>query len=267
MNYLHGIVLGVIQGLTEFLPVSSTAHLRIFGELFGWGDPGAAFTAVTQIGTETAVLIYFRKDIARITVSWMRSLRGVHTAESRLGWLVLVGTLPIAVLGLTFQDTIENEFRNLYLVAGALILFSFVLLMADRKAGERDLDSLKFRDGVLLGVMQSLALIPGVSRSGGTIAGGLFLGLHRQAAARYSFLLAIPAVLASAGLEATKISRDTTAQWGPTLVATVIAFAVALVVIKWLMRFITHHTFKPFIAYRLLLGSSVLLLLATGVIG
>lgn len=267
MNYGQGFALGVIQGLTEFLPISSTAHLRIFSELFGWKDPGAAFTAVTQLGTETAVLIFFRHDIARIIRGWLVSVfRRQHSAESRLGWLVIAGTLPIAVLGLLFQDTIETTFRNLYLIAGALIAFSIVLLLADRRAGKREIETLTVRDGIALGFMQALALIPGVSRSGGTIAGGLFLGLNRVAAARYSFLLAIPAVLASAGLEATKISSDTHASWGPTILATVVAFAVALGVISWLLRFISAHTFRPFIGYRIVLGLSVIGLLLTGAI-
>lgn len=267
MSYGQGVLLGIIQGLTEFLPISSTAHLRILSEFFGWSDPGAAFTAVTQIGTETAVVIFFRHDIARITQAWIASIvRRVHTPESRLGWLVIVGTLPIAVLGLAFQDTIETTFRDLSLIAVALIGFSAVLLIADRRAGARELQTLTVREGLFLGTMQALALVPGVSRSGGTIAGGLFLGLNRVAAARYSFLLAIPAVFASAGLQATKISNDASASWGPTLVATVVAFAVALAVISWLLKFITVHTFRPFIGYRIALGVLVLALLWSGTI-
>lgn len=266
MNYFHGLILGLIQGLTEFVPISSTAHLRIFSEIFGWQDPGAAFTAVTQFGTESAVLIFFRHDIARIVKAWTRSIfRREHSAESRLGWLVIVGTLPIAILGLLFQDTIESTFRNLYLIASAMLLFSAVLWVADRRAANvREIESLSVKDGVILGFMQALALIPGVSRSGGTIAGGLFLGLNRIAAARYSFLLAIPAVLSSAALEATKISQESNPAWGPTLLATLVAFGVALVVISWLLRFISHHTFKPFVFYRVALASMVLLALLSG---
>lgn len=266
MNYFHGLILGLIQGLTEFVPISSTAHLRIFSEIFGWQDPGAAFTAVTQFGTESAVLIFFRHDIARIVKAWTRSIfRREHSSESRLGWLVIVGTLPIAILGLLFQDTIESTFRNLYLIASAMLLFSAVLWVADRRAANvREIESLSVKDGVILGFMQALALIPGVSRSGGTIAGGLFLGLNRIAAARYSFLLAIPAVLSSAALEATKISQESNPAWGPTLLATLVAFGVALVVISWLLRFISHHTFKPFVFYRVALASMVLLALLSG---
>lgn len=265
MSYVHAVVLGVIQGLTEFLPISSTAHLRICSDLFGWGDPGAAFTAVTQFGTESAVIFFFRHDIFAIIKAWIRSItRRVHTAESRLGWMVIIGTLPIAVLGLLFQDTIETTFRSLYLIAGALIVFSAVLWFADRRAGDRSLETLSVRDGLFLGVMQSLALLPGVSRSGGTIAGGLFLGLNRVSAARYSFLLAIPAVLASAGLQATKISSDAAVSWGPTIAATLVAFVVAMFVIAWLLRFVTTHSFAPFIGYRITVGITVLGLLSVG---
>lgn len=268
MDYFHALILGLIQGLTEFLPISSTAHLRIFSELFGWQDPGAAFTAVTQFGTESAVLIYFRHDISRIIKAWIRSLfRREHSPDSRLGWLVIVGTLPIAIFGLAFQDTIETTFRSLYLIGFAMLLFSGVLWLADRKArNRRDIETLTVKDGLFLGFMQSLALIPGVSRSGGTIAGGLYLGLTRVAAARYSFLLAIPAVLSSAALEATKIADESNPAWGPTLLATVIAFVVALAVIAWLLRFISNHTFKPFIVYRVVLALAVLGLLASGTI-
>lgn len=268
MTYAHGFVLGLIQGLTEFLPISSTAHLRISAELFGWQDPGAAFTAVTQFGTESAVLIFFRRDIARITRAWLLSITGRgRSPESRLGWLVIVGTVPIVLLGLVFQDGIETSFRGLYVVAFAMLVFSGVLWVADRRPKQRKgLEELTVRDGMVLGVMQSLALIPGVSRSGGTIAGGLFLGLSRVDAARYSFLLAIPAVLGSAALEATKISSDAYVSWGPTIVATVVAFLVALAVITWLMRFISYRSFAPFIAYRIALSTLVIGALVSGII-
>lgn len=270
MDLLTAIVLGVVQGATEFLPISSNAHLRVVGEVFGWGDPGAAFTAVTQLGTESAVLIYFRKDIARILRAWTRSLfsaEGRSEPDARLGWFVIVGTLPIAILGLAFQDLIEGNLRDLRVVASALLLFSVVLAWADRRArNERDLASLSGRDAILLGLWQALALIPGVSRSGGTIAGGLLLGLHRAAAARYSFLLAIPAVLASAGLELTKIGGEGHAPWLPTVVATAIAFVVGYVVIAWLLRFVTQHSFAVFVRYRVALALVIFVLLGTGVI-
>src|SRR3712207_5596165 len=192
MSWLEAVVLGLVQGLTEFLPISSSAHLRVVGELFGWGDPGAAFTAITQIGTEAAVLMYFRADIARIVVAWLRSL-GSRAARSdpdaRMGWLIIVGSIPIVVLGLLFQDDIETTFRDLRIVATALVLFSLVLFWADRVgAKRRELDQLTVPHGIGYGFAQAMALIPGVSRSGGTITAGLFLGYSRAAAARYSFL-------------------------------------------------------------------------------
>lgn len=270
MDLFHAIVLGIIQGATEFLPISSNAHLRVFSDLFGWGDPGAAFTAVTQIGTETAVLIHFRKEIGQIIRAWLGSL-GDRTRradpQARLGWFVIAGTLPIALLGLAFQDIIEGPLRDLRVVAAALLLFSFVLAWADRRARvERDLESLTLRDALALGLWQALALIPGVSRSGGTIAGGLLRGLSRTAAARYSFLLAIPAVLASAGLELTKIGDSGHAPWVPTVVATVIAFLVGYAVIAWLLRFVAQHSFAVFVRYRILLALAIFALLALGLI-
>lgn len=270
MDLITAIVLGVVQGATEFLPISSNAHLRVVAELFGWKDPGAAFTAVTQLGTETAVLIFFRRDILRIGRAWIRSFT-VQEARShpdaRLGWFVIIGTLPIALLGLSFQDLIEGSLRDLRVVAGALLLFSFVLAWSDRRARNiRELDSLGLRDAIILGFWQALALIPGVSRSGGTIAGGLLLGLSRPAAARYSFLLAIPAVLASAGLELTKIGGAGHAPWIPTVVATIIAFAVGYVVIAWLLRFVAQHSFSLFVRYRIALSLLIFLLLGMGTI-
>jgi undecaprenyl-diphosphatase len=270
VDLFQGAILGLIQGLTEFLPISSNAHLRVSAELLGWQDPGAAFTAVTQIGTESAVLIYFRKDIARILRAWSLSLvrkemRADHNA--RLGWFVLLGTLPIAILGLTFQNAIEGPLRDLRVVASALIIFSLVLAWSDRRpANVRTIDSLTTKDALVLGLWQALALIPGVSRSGGTIAGGLFRGLTREAAARYSFLLAIPAVLSSAALELTKIGEGAQAPWLPTLLATAIAFVVGYAVIAWLLRYVVQHSFAIFIRYRLIIGALIFGLLAMGVI-
>lgn len=270
MDLLTAIVLGIVQGATEFLPISSNAHLRVTAELLGWSDPGAAFTAVTQLGTETAVLIYFRQDIFRIIKAWARSVV-VPTARSepdaRLGWFVILGTVPIAVLGLTFQDLIEGGLRDLRVVAGALLVFSFVLAWSDRRASNtRDLHSLRLREAILLGFWQALALIPGVSRSGGTIAGGLLLGLSRTAAARYSFLLAIPAVLASAGLELTKLGQGDHAPWLPTIVATAVAFAVGYLVIAWLLKFVSTHSFRAFVRYRIVVALLIFTLLGVGVL-
>lgn len=270
MSWFEAIVLGIVQGLTEFLPISSSAHLLILSQLFGWDDPGAAFTAVTQIGTEAAVIIYFRHEIAAILRAWARSITQAdarHDPDARIGWLVLLGTIPIAVLGVLFKDQIETAARNLWLVACMLILFGLILGVADalgaRVKTERDLT---VRDGILFGLAQSLALIPGVSRSGATISAGLGLGYTRAAAARYAFLLAVPAVLASGLFEARKIGDDTTVAWGPTLLATVIAFGVGFAVIAWLMKWLTTRTYLPFVLYRLALGGIVLILLATGVL-
>lgn len=270
MTWFEAVVLGIIQGLTEFLPISSSAHLLIVSQLFGWEDPGAAFTAVTQIGTETAVIIYFRREIVAILKAWSRSIYDAdarHDPDARMGWLVLIGTIPIAVLGLTFATQIETVARNLWLTAVMLIVFGIILGVADalgaRVKTERELT---VRDGVLFGLAQSLALIPGVSRSGATISAGLAMGYTRGAAARYAFLLAIPAVLASGFYEATKIGDDTTVAWGPTILATLIAFVVGFAVIAWLMRWLSTKSYLPFVIYRLALGTLVLVLLSAGVL-
>jgi undecaprenyl-diphosphatase len=269
VSWFEAIILGVVQGLTEFLPISSSAHLLILSQLFGWDDPGAAFTAVTQIGTEMAVIIYFRREIGAILRAWARSITNADARrdpDARIGWLVLIGTIPIAVLGVLFKDQIETIARNLWLVSMMLIIFGILLGVADalgaRVKTERDLT---VRDGILFGLAQSLALIPGVSRSGATITAGLTLGYTRAAAARYAFLLAVPAVLASGLFEARKIGDETVA-WGPTLLATVIAFSVGLAVIAWLMKWLTTRTYLPFVIYRVCLGLLVMLLLAFGVL-
>lgn len=270
ISWFEAIVLGVVQGLTEFLPISSSAHILIVSRIFGWGDPGAAFTAVSQIGTETAVLIYFRHDIARILSTWFRSLRHAElrsSLDARMGWYVIVGTIPIAVLGLTFAPIIETAARNLWLVASVLILFGLVLGLADRLGSKiKELDALNVKDGLLFGVGQALALIPGVSRSGATISVGLAMGYSRYAATRYAFLLAIPAVLASGLYEATKIGSDPNVQWGQTLVATLIALVIGYLVIAWLIRWVSTRSYMPFVVYRVVLGSVLLVLLATGVL-
>jgi undecaprenyl-diphosphatase len=273
MSWFEAVVLGVVQGLTEFLPISSSAHLRIVGEAFGWADPGAAFTAITQIGTEIAVLLYFRRDIARIVAAWVGSLfgRGKGDPDARMGWLIIVGSIPIVVLGLLFQDRIETTLRDLRIVAIALVAFSLILYWADRVGRKkRELGDLTVGHGVAFGFAQAMALIPGVSRSGGTITMGLFLGYSRAAAARYSFLLAVPAVLGSGFFQAYEaltgdVAGETVA-WGPTIVATVIAFAVGLSVIAWLLRYLDRGSFTPFVVYRVLLGLLVLALVGTGVL-
>jgi len=270
ISWFEAVVLGLVQGLTEFLPISSSAHILIVSRLFGWGDPGAAFTAVSQIGTETAVLIYFRKDIKSIVTTWTRSLwtPGLRSSlDARMGWYVIVGTIPIAVLGLTFAPIIETAARNLWLVSTVLIVFGIVLGLADRFGHKiKELSALGVRDGVLFGFGQALALIPGVSRSGATISAGLAMGYSRYAATRYAFLLAIPAVLASGLYEATKIGDDPNVQWAQTIVATVIALVVGYLVIAWLIRWVTTRSYMPFVIYRVVLGGALLVLLATGAI-
>ncbi|MEI2641410.1 MAG: undecaprenyl-diphosphate phosphatase [Candidatus Nanopelagicales bacterium] len=270
VSWFEALVLGIVQGLTEFLPISSSAHILIVSTLFGWGDPGAAFTAVTQLGTETAVLVYFRKDIWRILTTWTRSLytpelRG--NIDARMGWYVIIGTLPIGFFGFVFSDQIETAARNLWLVATVLILFGLVLGAADRYGRQdKTLDDLTARTGLIYGFGQALALIPGVSRSGATISTGRVLGFDRPSATRYAFLLAIPAVLVSGLYEATKIGDDTSTSWGPTIFATVIAFFIGYAVISWLIRYVSHGSFLPFVIYRVALGALLLVLLGTGVI-
>jgi undecaprenyl-diphosphatase len=274
VSWFEAVVLGVVQGLTEFLPISSSAHLRIVGEAFGWDDPGAAFTAITQIGTEIAVLLYFRRDIGRIIAAWVASLVGrgkKGDPDARMGWLIIVGSIPIVVLGLLFQDRIETTLRDLRIVAIALVAFSLILYWADRVgAKKRELDQLTVGHGIAFGFAQAMALVPGVSRSGGTITMGLFLGYTRSAAARYSFLLAVPAVLGSGFFQAYEaLTGDVageTVEWGPTIVATVIAFAVGLSVIAWLLRYLNRGSFTPFVVYRVVLGLTVLALVGTGVL-
>lgn len=270
ISWVEAIVLGLVQGLTEFLPVSSSGHLLIVSEAFGWDDPGAAFTAVTQLGTVAAVVVYFWRDIVRILSTWSRSLfqpelRGDLSA--REGWYVIVGTIPIVILGVAFSHKIETAARNLWLVATMLIVVGLVLAVADRTgARAREVSDLNLRHGILFGLAQACALIPGVSRSGATISAGLFLGYTREAATRYSFLLSIPAVLLSGVYEAKKIGgADASVDWGPTLLATAIAFVVGYAVIAWLLRYVSTHSFMPFVIYRVALGVVILILLATGV--
>ncbi|MEV4614656.1 undecaprenyl-diphosphate phosphatase [Kitasatospora sp. NPDC049258] len=270
IDWFHGAVLGLIQGLTEFLPISSSAHLRVFSALLGWDDPGAAFTAVTQLGTESAVLIYFRKDIAAIISAWTIALfRPARRQDpnARLGWFVIMGTLPIGLLGAAFQDTIETSLRDLRVIGTTLIVFGLILAVADRSRAvrhARPISSLTLPHAIGYGLAQSLALIPGVSRSGGTISAGLLLGYSREAAARYSFLLAIPAVLASGTLELFKIGEGPAPAWGPTLLATAIAFVVGYAAIAWFLRYISHNSFLPFVVYRVVLGVLLIVLVSTG---
>lgn len=271
MGWIEALVLGIVQGLTEFLPVSSSAHQSIVGQLFGHGDPGAAFTAINQLGTEAAVIVYFRSDIVRIVRQWVLCLVGKvprDDPDARMGWLVIIGSIPIVVLGLAFQDAIESVFRNLWLTAVMLAGFGIIIGIADRLArNTRTLDHLTWPHGIAYGFAQSLALVPGVSRSGGTIAAGLAMGYTREAAARYSFLLAIPAVVGSGLYEAAGVlGGDVAPAWGHIALATVVAFLIGLAVIHWLLRYISTHNFLPFVIYRLLAAAAVAVLLLSGVL-
>ena len=273
MDLFQSIILGLLQGLTEFLPISSSGHLLIVPALLGWEDPGAAFTAVIQLGTEAAVLIYFRHDLWRIFTTWIRSLREPELRQdvnARMGWYLIAATIPISILGLAFSDQIETAARNLYLVGAMLIVFGIILGIADNYGSrKRDVENLSFRDGVLIGFAQSLALIPGVSRSGATISAGLFLGLNRAAAARFSFLLAIPAVVLSGFYELTKILSGEEAVGVPfinVVVATLVAFVVGYAVIAWFLRYLTNNSFALFVGYRLIVGTGVIILAAAGLI-
>lgn len=275
MNYLDAIVMGLIQGLTEFLPVSSSAHLLILGHFLPFAqDPGAAFTAITQIGTEAAVVIYFWRDIVRIIKNFFLALFGRiprNDPDARMGWLIIVGSIPIVVLGLIFKHQIETIARNLWVVATTLIVFGIILGIADALGRKtRNLQDLTVGKGIIFGLAQALALIPGVSRSGGTISAGLFMGFSRAAAARYSFLLAIPAVLGSGFFELYSSIKDhsltTTVGLGQTAVATVVAFVVGFGVIAFLMRWLSTKSFMPFVIYRILLGLVLIILLGFGLI-
>jgi undecaprenyl-diphosphatase len=273
VSTLESIVLGVVQGLTEFLPISSTAHLRIVPAFAGWEDPGAAFTAVTQLGTMAAVLLFFRADLARITRAWAASLRDPGRRgelDARLGWYILLGTIPIGIAGIVFKHPIENGARDLYLIGAMLIVAGLVLLAAERAGRrERDVDSLTARDGAIIGCVQALALVPGVSRSGATISAGLFLGLERAAAARYSFLLSVPAVVLSGLFELNNIASDDSANAasaGELVIATTLAFIVGYASIAFLLRFLATHSTGVFVGYRVVLGAVVLVLAGVGVI-
>ena len=275
---LEALVLGIVQGLTEFLPISSSAHIRIVGEFMNKAqDPGARFTAITQIGTELAVLIFFRNDIKAIVVSWFcqvfkrAELSGEAKGQARMGWLIIIGSVPIVVLGYFGRDIITNDLRSLWLIASVMMIFGVILGIADKYGkSERSLEQLNTKHGLLYGAAQALALVPGVSRSGATIAMGRFLGYSREAALRYSFLLALPAVFGS-GLYQLKDAFSADAAPNvfsipETFVATAVAFGVGYVVIAWLLKFVSTKSFMPFIIYRVILGSVLLVLLATGVI-
>ncbi|EKF23386.1 undecaprenyl-diphosphatase UppP [Mycolicibacterium hassiacum DSM 44199] len=273
MSWLQVVVLSIVQGLTEFLPISSSGHLAITSRLFFGDDAGASFTAVTQLGTELAVLLYFARDIGRIVRAWFDGLlvRAHRGVDYWLGWYVIVGTIPIGVLGLLLKDVIRTGARNLWLIATALIVFSAVIAAAEHFGRRvRSIEQLTWRDSIVVGLAQCLALLPGVSRSGATISAGLFLGLRREVAARFGFLLAIPAVFAS-GLFSLPdafhpVGEGMSASGPQLLVATVIAFVVGFAAVAWFLRFLVRHSMYWFVGYRVLLGTVVLVLLGAGVV-
>ena len=269
MDAFQAIVLGLVQGLTEFLPISSSGHLRIVPAFFGWEDPGAAFTAVIQLGTMAAVLLYFRADLWRIAVAWLRSLRDPSVRgdiDARMGWYILLGTIPISVIGLAFSDQIETEFRSLELIGATLIFFGFVMLGAEAVSRrDRSLRDITARDGLVIGFAQALALVPGVSRSGATISAGLLLNFDRAAAARYSFLLSVPAVVLSGRFEM-RHAGEGNLPVGATILATLLAFVSGYASIAFLLRYLERHSISVFVGYRLVLGVMVIALASSGVI-
>lgn len=273
MSWLQVVVLALVQGLTEFLPVSSSGHLAIVSEAFFGGDAGASFTAVVQIGTEVAVLIYFAGDIGRILTAWFAGLTDAarRTPDYWLGWWVIIGTVPIGVFGFALQHFIRDDIRNLWIIATALIVFSFVIAAAEYLGKQtREIAQFTWRDSLIIGSAQALALIPGVSRSGVTISAGLFLGQKREAAARFGFLLAIPAVLGSGLYELRHVfepgSTGMSATVPQIVAGTIIAFVVGYAAVAWFLRFLVRHSMYWFVGYRIILGTLVLVLLATGVL-
>ncbi|MEI7625368.1 MAG: undecaprenyl-diphosphate phosphatase [Actinomycetota bacterium] len=275
MSAIEAIVLGIVQGLTEFLPISSSGHVLFVPALAGWPDPGAAFSAVIQLGTMAAVLVYFRLDLWRILIAFLKSFAAERPlwrssdADARSGWFIVLGTIPIGIVGIVFKDQIENNVRTIGLVATVMIIFSFVLMAADLKGSQkRDINQLTLRDGIIIGLFQALALIPGVSRSGSTISGGLFLGLNREAATRYSFLLSVPAVVLSGLFELRKVGSGDGASVGalPTIIATVLAFITGYLAIAFLLKFVRTHNFGVFVIYRIAVGVLMLVLLAGGAV-
>ena len=273
MSWLEAIVLGIVQGLTEFLPISSTGHLRIVPAFAGWEDPGAAFTAIVQLGTTLAVLIYFREDLMRVARAWLRSLRDPSvrkTVDARMGWYLIVATIPISIFGFAFDEQIETGARDLYLIGTVLILFAFVMLAAERfgrkERGEGDIG---LRDALAVGFAQACALVPGVSRSGATISAALFLGMKREAAARFSFLLSMPAIVAAAlySMRGVVTGEETTdAGLVPIVISCAFAFVSGYLAIAWLLKFLTSHGLGVFVGYRIVLGLAVIALASAGAI-
>lgn len=275
MEWWEAILLGAVEGFTEFLPISSTGHLTILERLLGHStdDPDiTAFTAIIQVGAVAATVLFLRRDIVRIVAAWLRGLRDPRRRggrDYRFGWAVILGSIPIGIVGLAFKDEIETTLRSLWFVAGALILWSFVMWFADSRATQaRHEDDVTWRDTLIIGVVQCLALIPGVSRSGATMSAGLLRGIDRVAVTRLSFFLSIPA-LTAAGILQTVTEFDNVSNgigWGPTLLATAVSFVVAFFAVSWLLRYIARHTYAVFIRYRIALGLLVLALLSSGAV-
>lgn len=279
MSLIESIILGIVQGLTEFLPISSSGHLRIVPAFAGWDDPGAAFTAFTQLGTTAAVLLYFWRDLHRVLFAWSRSVAGLLRsrrmsfaeldADARIGWFIVIGTIPICVFGLAFSDQIESGARDLYLIGTLLIVVGIVMFAVDRTAHQdREVELLRPRDAAMIGMAQAAALIPGVSRSGATITAGLALGLERGAAARFSFLLSVPAIVLSALYTAPDAlsSGPGDPGIGALLIATAMAFVSGYWAISFLIRWLSVHSLSVFVGYRLVLGTAVLVLVVAGTI-
>lgn len=278
MGFIEAIVLAVVQGLTEFLPISSTAHLKIVPALLGWKDPGAAFSAVIQIGTLLAVLTYFWRDVVRIAAAMLADLRGgkfASTRDAQMGWMIVVGTLPIIVCGLAFKEHIETSFRSLYVISAALACVAVLLAIAEMVVARRqaagiagrDMDQVTWRDAIIVGLMQAAALVPGTSRSGATILGGLASGLSRETAARFSFLLSIPSILAAGVfqlVESRSVLFAGPRETAALVVGLVVTTAVGYATIPWLLAFLRTHSTFVFIVYRLLLAGLILALLAGG---
>ena len=285
MNFFQAIFLGLVQALTEYLPVSSSAHIRIIGDLMLGSDPGAAFTAIIQIGTELAVILYFRHDIIRILGAWFGSLfgkegkdfksrMGAHNPDTQMGWFIILGTMPILIAGLLFKHAIEGSLRNLWITVTVLALFGVLLWVVDARSKQvKTMKEMTWKDALIFGIGQMLALIPGVSRSGGTITFGRAMGYTREAAVRVSFLMAIPAVFGAGILEAVSAAKDVAAGdagmfpgWGPTIAAAIVAFVVGYVVIIGFLKFVSTFSYKAFAIYRIGLAIVVALLLITGVL-
>lgn len=269
MGLVEAVVYGLLQGLTEFLPISSTAHIRIAPALMGWQDPGAGFTAVIQLGTVLAVLIFFAKDLASAFSGWAKSLtgKGRNSVDAKMGWAIFVGTIPIVVLGVLGQDAIKGSLRSLWVVAGSLIFMGILMAVAEKVAKRtRDIESVRPIDGWIVGLWQAIALIPGMSRSGSSITGALFAGFDRPTAARFSFLLSVPSILA-AGLKELydeRLNLLNAEMLTPTILATVVSFIVGYASIAFLMRYLQKNGILPFVAYRIALGLILIALLATG---